>query len=152
MSRNANLAKIHIAKKQLGMDDDTYRAMLKTHGAVSSSKDLTLIGAAKVLAHLERCGFKAKPAKAAQRSLPSVGADRAPLMSKVEALLADAGRPWAYADGVAKRLFGNTTKVERIEFCDVAHLSKVVAALSFDAKRRAKKAAGAAKAGEQNGN
>lgn len=140
MSRNPSLAKIHIAKKELGLDESTYRAMLRAHGGVSSAKDLTLIGAAKVLAHLERSGFKPKAATAL-RSRPSVGADRAPLMSKVEALLADAGRPWAYADGVAKRLFAGTTKVERIEFCDAAHLGKVVAALSMDAKRRAKRAA-----------
>lgn len=148
MSRNPSLAKIHIAKKELGLDDATYRAMLLTHGGVNSSKDLTPIGAAKVLAHLERSGFKPKAA-AAKRSTPGVGADRAPLMSKVGALLADAGRPWVYADGVAKRLFANTTKVERIEFCDVEHLAKVVAALSFDAKRRAKKSAAAAAASEQ---
>jgi len=47
MSRSANLAKIHIAKKQLGMDDATYRAMLQSHGGVTSSKDLTLISAAR---------------------------------------------------------------------------------------------------------
>jgi phage gp16-like protein len=144
MSRNPSLAKIHIAKKQLGMDDATYRAMLLQHGGASSSKDLSPIGLAKVLAHLEKSGFKPAPAKAAARSRPAVGADREPMMRKVGALLADAGRPWAYADGVAKRLFANTTKVERIEFCDVAHLTKVVAALSFDAKRRAKKAAAVA--------
>jgi phage gp16-like protein len=143
MSRNPSLAKIHIAKKELGMDNDTYREMLRTHGGVSSSKDLTLIGAAKVLAHLERCGFKPKAGKAGDRARPKVGVDRQPLIGKIGALLADAGRPWAYADGVAKRLFANTTKVERIEFCDVAHLAKVVAALGFDAKRRAKKAAAA---------
>lgn len=150
MSRNPTLAKIHIAKKQLGLDDDTYRAMLQAHGGVTSSKDLSILGAAKVLAHLERSGFKPK-ASTANRIRPGVGADRAPLMGKVEALLADAARPWSYADGVAKRLFANTTKVERIEFCDVAHLSKVVAALSFDAKRRAKKTEASAKGCEQHG-
>jgi phage gp16-like protein len=139
MSRNPSLAKIHIAKKELGMDDATYREMLRTHGGVSSSKDLTLIGAAKVLAHLERCGFKPKAGKANDRQLPKVGSDRQRLMGKIGALLADAGRPWAYADGVAKRLFASTTKIERIEFCDGPHLSKVVAALVIDAARRAQR-------------
>ncbi len=151
MSRNPNLAKIHIAKKELGMDESTYRAMLRTHGGVDSSKDLTLIGAAKVLAHLEKCGFEPKAAKAAVRTKPKVGGDRQLLMNKIEAQLADARRPWAYADGVVKRLFINTTKVERIEFCDAEHLGKVVAALAFDAKRRAKKAAAAAQAEPVNG-
>lgn len=70
MATNAHLAKIHIAKKQLAMDDDTYRAMLKSIAGVESSKDLSVPKAMKVLAHLERCGFKAKPAsKAKTRAL-----------------------------------------------------------------------------------
>ncbi|WP_297572651.1 gp16 family protein [uncultured Deefgea sp.] len=61
MASNAHLAKIHIAKKQLAMDDETYRAMLTSVAGVESSKNLTVPLAMKVLAHLERCGFKAKP-------------------------------------------------------------------------------------------
>jgi phage gp16-like protein len=130
MTRNASLAKIHIAKKQLGLDEETYRAMLLQHGGASSSKDLTIIGAAKVLAHLERCGFKPK---AAARPRPAVGADRQALMRKVEAQLADAKLSWAYADGMAKRI----CKVDRIEFCDAVALGKIVAALAYQAGRRA---------------
>lgn len=38
--RAVNLAKIHIAKAQLGMDDDTYRALLARVAGVRSAKDL----------------------------------------------------------------------------------------------------------------
>lgn len=145
MIRSANLAKIHIAKKQLGLDEDTYRAMLLQHGGASSSKDLTSAGAAKVLAHLKRCGFKSTTAAKAGRSRPNVGVDRKAQLRKVEALLADAGRPWAYADALVKKLFANTTKVERIDFCDNIHLGKVIAALVIDARRRDARAAAPAK-------
>ena len=37
---NAHLAKIHIAKAQLGMDDVTYRTMLQQVAGVTSSKQL----------------------------------------------------------------------------------------------------------------
>ncbi|MCO2667365.1 regulatory protein GemA, partial [Pseudomonas aeruginosa] len=37
--RAVNLAKIHIAKAQLGMDDDTYRALLARVAGVRSAKD-----------------------------------------------------------------------------------------------------------------
>ena len=134
MSRTANLAKIHIAKKQLGMDDATYRAMLLTHGGVSSSKDLTLIGAAKVLAHLERCGFKPTPSKVGKR--PATTSDRAALISKVEAQLTDAGRPWAYVDGMAQKMF----KVDKFAWLDADQMMKIIASLAYDAKRRAKRA------------
>ena len=134
MSRSANLAKIHIAKKQLGMDDATYRAMLQSHGGVTSSKDLTLISAAKVLAHLERCGFKPKAANTGKR--PITTSDRAALMSKVEAQLCDAGRPWSYVDGMAQKMF----KVDKASWLSAEQLMKVVAALAYYAKRRAKTA------------
>lgn len=52
------LAKIHVAKKQIGMDDDSYRAMLRSVGGVESAKDLSASGATRVLRHLEQSGFK----------------------------------------------------------------------------------------------
>jgi phage gp16-like protein len=133
MSRQNDLAKIHIAKKQLGMDDDTYRAMLRSVAGVDSSAALNPVGMAKILAHLERCGFKPK-AKPGKR--PSVTGNRAGLIGKIEAQLADVGRPWSYAEGMAKRMF----KVEKLDWLDAEQLGKIVAALSYDAKRRDKKA------------
>jgi len=38
--RRAQLAKIHIAKKELGLDDETYRSMLWTIARVRSASDL----------------------------------------------------------------------------------------------------------------
>lgn len=131
MPRNASLAKIHIAKKQLGLDDETYRAMLLQHGGVSSSKDLTPLGAAKVLRHLENAGFKPK---AGHGKRPNPAAGRTALIGKIEAQLASAARPWAYAHGMAQKMF----KVDKVEWLDEEQLGKVVAALAYDAKRRAK--------------
>lgn len=50
--KQSELAKIHIAKKQLGLDDDTYRAMLKQVAGVISAKDLTAQGRTNVPYHL----------------------------------------------------------------------------------------------------
>ena len=38
--KKAQLAKVHIAKQQLGMDDDSYRALLARVAGVKSAKDL----------------------------------------------------------------------------------------------------------------
>lgn len=127
----STLAKIHVAKKQLAMDEDAYRAMLKSVGGVESSKDLTPHGAAKVLSHLERCGFK--PIGHAGRR-PRVAPSRAGQLAKIEALLKNAGRPWSYVDGMVKRI----CKVDAISFCDIDMLAKLIAALQIDAKRREK--------------
>ena len=76
--RNTELARIHIAKQQLGMSDDDYRAMIKTVGRAptGSSKDLDYAGRQRVLDHLKACGFKAKAsAKTARPKRPGDGRD-----------------------------------------------------------------------------
>jgi phage gp16-like protein len=131
--RNAALAKIHIAKKQLGMDDATYREMLRTVAGVDSAGDLDTHGLDVVLAHLRKAGFKAKgrgrfPGKPQTRQ---VKLECRSLMTKVEALLAEAKRPWSYGHGVAKQMFA----VERLEWLDAQQLYKLVQALMVDAVR-----------------
>ena len=51
-------------------------------------------------------------------------------------MLADAGRPWAYAHGMARHMF----KVTRVEWCNADQLGCLIAALEYDARRRAAKA------------
>lgn len=128
MIDRAILAKIHVAKKQLAMEDDAYRAMLQSVAGVRSAKDLTVTQAEKVLAHLRKCGFTPAP-KFGRRPTPP--RDRQALVSKIEALLAEAKRPWSYADALAKHMFG----IEKIDWCDGDQLWRVVAALQKDAKR-----------------
>jgi phage gp16-like protein len=63
--RRRELAQIHIAKQQLRMEDDTYRAILWTVARVKSSADLDWAGRKAVLDHLKKCGFKATPPRPA---------------------------------------------------------------------------------------
>ena len=56
-------------------------------------------------------------------------------LKKIEALLAEAGRPWSYADAIAKRICG----VERVAWCKSAQLAGVIAALSVDAERHGRR-------------
>lgn len=141
--RKRELAAIHVAKTQLALDEDEYRSILRAVTGKGSSAELDWQGRKKLLDHFKKLGFKVKAAKAG-RERPSVGSDRVVMIGKIEALLADAGRPWAYVDGLVKKLFASSTKVERIEFCDAAHLRKVIAALVIDARRRASRQAAAA--------
>lgn len=59
MTPNHQIIKIQIAKKQLGIDDDTYRALLKRFGNknTTSSKQLSPLARAKLIKHFEDCGF-----------------------------------------------------------------------------------------------
>ncbi|WP_124339807.1 gp16 family protein [Pseudomonas chlororaphis] len=129
--RNLDLSKIHIAKKDLGLDDDTYRALLVRVAGVRSAKDLAPKQIGQVLAEFTRLGWQPSKVKAKGRKAPAPAPDRAKLIAKVEAFLAEAQRPWEYADGMAKRMF----KVERAEWLDPAQLHKMVAALTYDARR-----------------
>lgn len=128
--RQANLAKIHIAKKALGLDDDTYRALLARVAGVTSAKDLNPRQVSAVLAEFQRLGWQ-PPAKPPSRPAPNPASDRKKLIGKIEAQLATAGRPWAYADAMCSRMF----KVERVEWCDSDQLQRLVAALVYDARR-----------------
>ena len=55
--RTRDLAKIHIAKKQLAMDETTYREMLLAVAGVDSAARLTANGRRDVLAHLYQGGL-----------------------------------------------------------------------------------------------
>jgi phage gp16-like protein len=56
--RLRDLALIHLAKAQLGLDDDTYHAMLRATAGVASAADLNAAGRARVLEHLRSRGFR----------------------------------------------------------------------------------------------
>lgn len=58
--REREIRLIHVAKRELQLDDDTYRSMLWSIARVKSSKDLDFTGRKKVLDHLKARGFKVK--------------------------------------------------------------------------------------------
>ncbi|MGC4076255.1 MAG: regulatory protein GemA [Rubrivivax sp.] len=122
--RNGDLAQIHIAKKQLGLDDDTYRDMLWAVARVRSAKNLDHTGRAKVLEHLRRCGFTGAAAKRPKRPTPAPAV--VAMVRKVRAQLIALGRlPDTYADGVAQRMFG----VQFFEWLQPDQLHDLIAAL-----------------------
>lgn len=136
-ARRRDLAMIHLAAKQLGMDESTYRDMLWTVARVRSAGDLDHAGRQRVKDHLKACGFVPAPSKA-RKAFPGEphNVDQHPQLQKIRALLTDAHRPWSYADAMAKRMFGK----ERVAFCDSAEWQKLIAALAVDKNRRTEKA------------
>lgn len=60
MSHPAMLAKIHIARKELALDDDAYRGLLQRVAGVASARDLSDRQADSVIAELKRLGWKPK--------------------------------------------------------------------------------------------
>lgn len=72
MSRNTDLAKIHIGAQELGLikpgDDSQYRDMLWTVARTRSSGDLDSHSRNEVIKHLKRCGWKVKRKGTPKRS------------------------------------------------------------------------------------
>ena len=58
MSHPAMLAKIHIAKKELALQEAEYRALLQRVGRVASARDLSESAAIAVIAEFKRLGWK----------------------------------------------------------------------------------------------
>ncbi|MBP9100499.1 MAG: regulatory protein GemA [Nitrosomonas sp.] len=130
-TRKRQLAQIHIARKDLGLDEDTYRAMLMDVAGVESAADLTAKGRRDVLARFESRGWKNKKHRA-----PEVTAEKAPYIRKIGALLADMKLSWNYAHGIAKQMF----KKQRVQWCEADQLRAVVAALAKEQTKRREKA------------
>lgn len=150
-ARKSMLAKVHVAKKQLGMKDDEYRAMLNGMFEVESSKDLTPEQMHRFLIALAEVGFKgtkghAKAGSNRKKTIPAAltedtsGLDRTPLMRKIEALLAEKGRvegtdvPWKYAVKILMNQTGGVIK--HFDHATPGQLRGVIAALTRDAKRK----------------
>lgn len=51
---------IHVAKNQLGLDDDTYQTMMYSLFRRQSSKDLSYKEANEFIDHLKTCGFRVR--------------------------------------------------------------------------------------------
>lgn len=61
MPTRKQLALAHVAKKQLGMDDDAYRTVLMRAAGVRSARDLDAAGFEAVMDEFGRLGFEARP-------------------------------------------------------------------------------------------
>ena len=134
--RNQQLGRIHAAKKVLALDDETYRSLLQRVTGLRSSADMTPAQRNDVLREFARLGFKAEAIAGRKRvyaGKPS-NVDSVPLLRKVEALLAEGKKPWAYAHAMAKQMFGR----DKLEWLRPDELHKLVSALQIDANRNRK--------------
>ncbi|SEO97843.1 regulatory protein GemA [Propionispora vibrioides] len=81
----SQLALIHVAKKELGLDDEDYRSILELYGGVSSAKFLTLEGFERVMEHLARLGFQSSnTANRQPKYRPYRDADGAPYPAQLK--------------------------------------------------------------------
>jgi phage gp16-like protein len=75
---------IHVARRDLAIDDDAWRDLLRRKFRVESSKDLGIVDLYRLIEHLKKFGFKIRH-KAAQRA-PSRPLADDPQSKKIRAL------------------------------------------------------------------
>lgn len=132
--RNKDLRDIHVAKRDLGLDDATYRDILWTFGRTRTAAELDGYARREVIRHLKSRGWRPRPRRrkfiSPRITLPE---DRARMGRKICAMLAARDADHPYADAMAQRMGGVTTW----EFLSADDLHKLVAALEIDQRRHA---------------
>ncbi len=129
----ALLAKVHIAKKDLGLIDENYRAILVRITGHESSAACSERQLEQVLAEFRRLGWQPRPAK----SKGGAGFDK-PHVRKIYALWAEAGRLGAVANATKEALRAfveRQTGKSAPEFCAPPDANKVCEALKAMIRR-----------------
>lgn len=129
--RKGMLAKIHIAKVQLSLDDDVYRDLLEMITGLRSCAKMNKQQLENVLTVLKQKGFQSKSNVG---RMPLHLVEHRSMFNKLAVLLKQVGKTWTYADGMAKNMF----EVERVSLLNGEQLHSVVAALQIYANRYVK--------------
>lgn len=132
MLRKNLIAKIHIGKSQLGLDDEIYRQLLVNTTGKISCAEMTEAELNAVLFAMTKKGFKVRSKFWGNRAAPRE--DKKIYLAKITALLAKHGLTKEYADGIAKRSF----KVDFVHWLQPWQLKKVVQMLAvYDRNKKA---------------
>lgn len=131
MISKGKLAKIHIAKAQLGLSDDEYRAILARTAGVRSAKALTDRNVGAVLHEFKRLGWQPKAPKRTGRKPNTF--TREEMLHKIEAQLSELGASWSYAEAIARRQTG----IAKLDWLKTEKQFKgVIAALHVEQEKR----------------
>lgn len=126
--RNAELAQIHIARAQLGLDDETYRAILWAVARVRSAKDLDWTGRKRVLEHFKAKGWKPAAPKKAKASTP-VESGQPGLVRSLWSDLHEAGKVRDPSDAALGAWLKRNHWPERPEWLDGRQITQAIEAL-----------------------
>lgn len=156
---------IHVAKRDLAMDDDAYRALLQRVGGAESSKDMSIVGLEKVIFNMKRLGFRLKVGRDSSRQQTTgdglkpvlqnpwgfvfnAAPERQPLLKKIYRLAETIGAfqdpkinvmPPHYVEGIVRQINGLPKAViVTLAFTDADVLRKVVQTMTVYIRRQNK--------------
>lgn len=129
--KKKQLAIIHIGKKKLGLDDDTYRDMLEALTGKRSCSNMTPAELRKVIAEMDKdSGGRVYQPRTVIKAAP----EKSPMLKKVYALLYHIEQPISYAETTLKNMFGDQAPA-RLEWATGEQLHKLIAALEYHKRR-----------------
>jgi len=133
-NRQKLIAQVHIGKQQLGLDDDTYRALLKSATGKTSSAGMNVTELHQVINAMKQRGFKTRPLKTSAKKAP------ADLLDKLKAVWGDMGESGILrdtSDAALRSYVRRQTRgqFEAPEFCSNATLIRLIESLKQWQKR-----------------
>ena len=134
MASKKNLAKIHIAKKELGLTDEIYRDILRNLTGQDSAARINDNQADKVLRLFISKGWKPKY----QQELPGITIPKDPQSKKIQAMWITLHKAGVVKNGSDLALLSFVKRVaqcDRLEWCRDIDKSNIIETLKAWAKR-----------------
>lgn len=122
---------IHIAKSQLHLDEDTYRAMLTAQTGKNSTKNMTLTELRTVFEHLKTVGFKTTPAKGTnlKRETNMANDDQSKLIRHLWLSLHDLGEVKNPSEQALAKYVERQTGISALQWLNIPQASTVIESL-----------------------
>lgn len=130
---------IHVGRREIGMDDESYRMMLANMPALggrTSSADLSIRGLCLVLDALKAKGFKIRP-KTKPQSRELADDEQSRLIRHLWLQLADAGIVRDRSEAALAKFVCSMVKIEALQWLTGSQASKVIENLKQWQKREA---------------
>lgn len=131
---------IHVARRDLNMDEDTYRAILHKATGKASTSDMTIPELEKTLEHFKRCGFKIRHARKNKhgKAVRSIPLAQDPDAKKIRALwlfLHDLGLVRNASENALAAYVKRITRVNALQWIDGEQAKIVIESLKKWAMR-----------------
>lgn len=114
---------IHVAKRELKMDDDTYRSILSKIGNRLSAKEMSVSELDRVLEHLKQAGFKVRPK---QGTIPLATDPQSKMIRGLWLELADMAVVNDRSENALRNFVVRLTRVDSLQWLTAPQASRVI--------------------------
>ena len=117
---------IHVARQKVGMDEDTYRALLHDRFGLSSSTDMDWRQRKQLLDHFKTLGFKVVPSKKRPQSRPLASDVQSTKIRELWLMLHTNGKVRNPDESALAAFVKRQTKVDALQWLTTKQASAVI--------------------------